>query len=93
MSQVAGYPTHIRTSSDLFSPRLQEKRNAYLCLNPYLSPEAERVAHAKRETEEPRPDKLLFQLRKARTESTGMAPTYCEDGFKHLVRSVDWEHA
>ena len=39
----------------------QEKKNSYACLNPYISPEEERIAVAARENIGPRPDQLLFR--------------------------------
>jgi len=69
----------------------QEKKNAYACLNPFITPEQERIALAAREKNELRPDQLLFKLRKRKIEATVMAPTYCEDNIKHLAHNVSWE--
>jgi len=68
-----------------------EKKNSYACLNPYISPEEERIAMAARENIGPRPDQLLFRLRKKRAEVTSMAPTFAEDNLRHLAHNVSWE--
>ena len=41
--------------------RFQEKKNAYVCLNPFISPEEERVAMEVREKTGVRADQLLFR--------------------------------
>lgn len=68
-----------------------EKKNSYACLNPYISPEEEKIAMASRENTGPRPDQLLFRLRKKRAEVTTMAPTFAEDNLRHLAHNVSWE--
>jgi len=68
-----------------------EKNNAYACLNPFISPEEERVAMEAREKTGLRADQLLFKMRKAKLEATVMAPTFVEDNIKHLAHNVSWE--
>jgi len=68
-----------------------EVANTHLCLNPFITPEQENIAMKAREQNSPRPDQVLFRLRKKKIESTVMAPTYAEDNFKQLVRNVSWE--
>merc|ERR1719295_1944104 len=68
-----------------------EKKNAYACLNPFITPEEERIAFNARAKTELRPDQLLWRLRKQKIEATQMAPTYAEDNIKHMVHSVSWE--
>lgn len=68
-----------------------EKANMHICLNPYITPEQERIAMKTREGAGLRPDQLLFRLRKAKIEATVMAPTFAEDNVKHLAHNVKWE--
>jgi len=67
-----------------------EQANTYICLNPYITPEQERVAMKAREKQSLRDDKILFKLRKAKAEATVMAPTYVEDNIKHMAHNVSW---
>jgi len=69
----------------------REKKNAHICLNPCITPEQERVGLAAAEKTQPRKDQLLFRLRKAKIESTTMAPTFVEDNIKHLKHNISWE--
>lgn len=69
----------------------REKANMHICLNPYITPEQERVAMKTREGVGLRPDQLLYKMRKAKIESTVMAPTFVEDNVKHLAHNVSWE--
>jgi len=68
-----------------------EKANTYICLNPYFTPEQERIAMKAREKQGLRGDQLLFKLRKAKAEATVMAPTFAEDNVKHMAHNVSWE--
>jgi len=67
----------------------REKRNVHLCLNPYLTPEEERVGTANREVL--RADTYQFKLRKSFIESTSWKPRYVEEGFESLQKSTKWE--
>jgi len=69
----------------------REKSNIHICLNPYITPEQERVTMKVREGTELRPDQIMFKLRKAKIEATVMAPTFVEDNIKHLAHNVSWE--
>eukprot|EP00088_Acartia_fossae_P014782 TRINITY_DN17977_c0_g1_i1.p1 TRINITY_DN17977_c0_g1~~TRINITY_DN17977_c0_g1_i1.p1 ORF type:complete len:113 (-),score=6.28 TRINITY_DN17977_c0_g1_i1:193-531(-) len=69
----------------------REKRNAHLCLNPYITPEQERVGVEADKLTQPRRDQHTFRLRKEKLERTVMAPTYVEDGFAHMKQNVSWE--
>jgi len=68
-----------------------EKANMHICLNPYISPEHERIAMKSREGVGLRPDQILFKMRKAKLEASIMAPTYAEDNIKHLAHNVPWK--
>jgi len=68
-----------------------EKNNMHICLNPYLTPDQERIAMKTREGVGLRPDQILFKMRKAKAEATVMAPTFAEDNIKHLAHNVSWE--
>jgi len=70
----------------------REKKNTKLCMNPFITPEQERVATKAREGQGLRPDQILFKMRKARIEGTVMAPTYVEDQIKHMMHNVKWEN-
>jgi len=68
----------------------REKKNVHLCLNPYLTPEEERIGTANREVE--RMDTYNFMLRKSRIEgSYHWRPRYVEEGFASLQQSTKWE--
>jgi len=69
----------------------REQANMHICLNPYITPEQERIAMKRREGAGSRPDQLLFKMRKAKIEATVMAPTFAEDNVKHLAHNVSWE--
>ncbi len=69
----------------------REKQNTYICLNPYLNPEQERIGTEARAAADVRPDQHMFRMRKARIEGSLMAPTYVEDNLKHLKHNVTWE--
>jgi len=68
-----------------------EKNNMHICLNPYITPEQERIAMKAREGVGLRTDQILFKMRKAKAEATVMAPTFAEDNIKHLTHNVSWE--
>merc|ERR1719309_209226 len=55
-----------------------------ICLNPYVTPEQERIATKARRKTELREDQILFRMRKARIEATYMAPTEVEDAMSPL---------
>lgn len=68
-----------------------EKANMHFCLNPYITPEQERIAMKSREGDGLRADQILFKMRKAKIEATNMAPTFAEDNVKFLAHNVTWE--
>eukprot|EP00088_Acartia_fossae_P053379 TRINITY_DN6075_c0_g1_i4.p1 TRINITY_DN6075_c0_g1~~TRINITY_DN6075_c0_g1_i4.p1 ORF type:complete len:115 (-),score=12.48 TRINITY_DN6075_c0_g1_i4:4-348(-) len=68
-----------------------EKRNAHICLNPYLTPEQERVGNAERELTVPPRGEIMFKLRKARQEQEYFRPVRVEEGIERMKHNVVWE--
>jgi hypothetical protein len=68
-----------------------EKRNIQICMNPYFTPEQERLVTEQRKKEGDQPEQLLFKLRKAKAEASCMAPTFAEDNIRHMQHNVPWD--